>query len=176
MKSLKVKDKIFPESNIRMASSQALANFMIVWAFIAWVITRWTIQSRIDAQIQDIKDKKVTIALVVLLYVLTFYYILVLTALASLAILYLVKFLVLDFFNIAFPQDVISNMLSFAISTRHIKFNLIIISIFLLYACITIATSSIPSHEVLRSRIETLFVYFLVLYGCGFIVFLLNND
>jgi len=158
------------------SSSPALANFMIVWAFVAWIITRWTIQSRVDAQIQDIKDNKVSVVLVVLLYVLTFYYILVLTALASLASIYLVKFLLLDFFNIPFPQDIVSNMLSFVVSTRHVKFNLMIISVFLVYACVTILTTSIPSHEVLRSRIETLFVYFLILYGCGFLVFILNNN
>jgi hypothetical protein len=151
--------------------THALANLMIIWALVAWVITRWTIQSRVDAQVQDIKDDKMAIVLVVVLNVMTFYYILVLTALASLAVLYLVKFLLLDFFNIHFPQNVVSEMFSFVVSSQHIKFNLTIISIFLIFATITIVTSSNPSHEVLRSRIETLFVFFLIMYACAFIVF-----
>ncbi len=167
-------DKIFPESNIRMVETQILANSMIVWALVSWVITRWAIQSRLDAQTQDIKDNKIAIVLVILLYVLTFYYNLVLTALASLALLYLVKFLILDFFNIPFPQNLVSEMMSFVVSTRHMKFNLVIISVFLTFAAIVLASSSIPSQEVLRSRIETLFVFFLIMYVCGFIMFCLT--
>jgi len=144
---------------------------MIIWAFIAWVITRWTMQSRLDSQLYEIKDNKTAIALIILLYVLIFYNIIILTAIASLAIAYLVKFLLLDFFNVAFPRELIADILSFAVSSRHIKFNLTVIGIFFAFSCVTIITTSFPTYEVLRSKIETLFVLLLVLYISAFIVF-----
>ena len=144
---------------------------MIVWAFIAWVITRWTMQSRLDAQLYEIKDNKTAIALIILLYVLMFYNIIILTAIASLAIAYLVKFLLLDFFNVEFPQNLVADALSFAVSSRHIQFNLTVIGLFFAFSCVTIITTSIPTYEVLRSKIETLFVLLLVLYISAFVVF-----
>lgn len=144
---------------------------MIIWAFIAWVITRWTMQSRLDAQLYEIKDNKTAIALLILFYVLMFYNIIILTAIASLAIAYLVKFLLLDFFNVEFPQNVIADALSFSVSSRHIQFNLTVIGLFFAFSCVTIITTSIPTYEVLRSKIETLFVLLLVLYVAAFLVF-----
>ena len=151
--------------------ASVLANFMILWALIAWILTRWMMQSRLDAQLYDIRDNKMAIALIILLYVLMFYYIIVLTAIATLAIAYLIKFLLLDFFNIPFPQTLIADILSFAVSARHIKFNLLVIGLFFAFACMTIITTTIPTYQVLRSKIETLYVLFLVLYISAFLVF-----
>lgn len=128
-------------------------------------------QSRLDTQLYEIKDNKTAIALMVLFYVLMFYYVVILTAIASLAFAYLVKYLLLDFFNLEFPQDIITDVLSFAVSSRHIKFNLTVIGVFFVFACVTIVTTSAPTYEVLRSKIETLFVLLLVLYISAFLVF-----
>ena len=102
-----------------------------------------------------------------------FYYIIVLTAIATLAIAYLIKFLLLDFFNISFPHTLIGDILSFAVSRRHIKFNLVVMGLFFAFSCMTIITTTIPTYQVLRSKIETLFVLLLVFYISAFIVFCL---
>lgn len=137
---------------------------IVVWALVAWMFMKWFFESHVDDNISNAADNNVVIIMIIAMYLVLFYYFMLLTALGLISVAYLIKLLILDFFKVAFPDDVLTSIFTFLTSKRYWILNALICFAFMCYSIVSVLLSKSSSRESLRSKLNNLIIMFIVVY------------
>jgi hypothetical protein len=151
---------------------------MLACGIAAWFMLKWYFQTHIDEQLVYITQNKVTLFLVVLSYIFMFYYFILLTVLALIAIGILIKVLILDFFGVEVDPDLFRSMLLFVTSKDHLVFNGIVVGTFTLFSLVSILLKdgSQTDPASVRAMLNNQLMMLLVFYAVAGILFLVKHS
>ncbi len=151
---------------------------MLTCGIVAWFMLKWYFQTHIDEQLLYVTQNKVTLFLVVLSYVFMFYYFILLTVLALIAIGVLVKVLVLDFFGVEVDPELFRSMLLFVTSKDHLVFNAIVAGTFTVFSLISILLKDGAQTDPasVRAMLNNQLMVLLTFYVVAGILFLVKHS
>jgi hypothetical protein len=150
---------------------------MLACGVAAWFMLKWYFQTHIDEQLLYVTQNKVTLFLVVLSYVFMFYYFILLTVLALIAIGVLVKVLVLDFFSVEVNPEIFRSMLLFVTSKDHLVFNGIVAGAFAMFSLVSILLKDGAQTDPasVRAMLNNQLLLLLTFYTVGGFLFLIKH-
>lgn len=154
----------------------------ITFVIIAWMISR--LKYEVDDSMST-THRTLSLMSNLVHHVIVFFYIMFLIILISIAMINLIKILILDFFRVDLPRNLIQEIFGMYISKRFYIFNAIYLLLFLTISAILISTTKqIPKDElnsnIQNSTTETYdfmhngMVMFLITYVVCFVIMSLN--